>query len=139
MTLGQADYHITKPWLLEQDLYRLISEFLANWAKDHQAGFDLFQVVGIADRDTYELRELLTRFNVPFRFHAASSHAVAARSGAAPLGLHPDRALRGAGRASSVAVAARPRTAPARDLDAGRFRRGRRPPPLDQAGRFSGQ
>jgi thioredoxin reductase (NADPH) len=73
MTLGQADYHITKPWLLEQDLYRLISEFLANWAKDHQAGFDLFQVVGIADRDTYELRELLTRFNVPFRFHAASS------------------------------------------------------------------
>ena len=22
MTLGQADYHITKPWMLEQDLYR---------------------------------------------------------------------------------------------------------------------
>jgi CheY-like chemotaxis protein len=74
MTLGQADYHITKPWLLEQDLYRLASEFLANRAKDHQAGFDLFQVVGIADRDTHELRKLLTRFNLPFRFHAASSH-----------------------------------------------------------------
>ena len=39
MTLGQADYHITKPWLLEQDLYRMISEFLAEWSKDHQAGF----------------------------------------------------------------------------------------------------
>ena len=46
MMLGQADYHLTKPWLLEQDLYRLISEFLAEWAKDHQAGFELFHVVG---------------------------------------------------------------------------------------------
>jgi thioredoxin reductase (NADPH) len=73
MTLGQADYHLVKPWVLEHDLYRLISEFLAEWAKDHQAGFDLFQVVGLADRDTHELRELLTRFGVPFRFHSAGS------------------------------------------------------------------
>jgi thioredoxin reductase (NADPH) len=73
MTLGQADYHITKPWLLEQDLYRVISEFLAEWAKDHQAGFELFHVVGRTDRATHELRALLTRFNVPFRFHAATS------------------------------------------------------------------
>src|SRR5215469_15682451 len=73
MTLGQADYHLAKPWVLEQDLYRLISEFLAEWAKDHQAGFDLFQVVGLADRDTHELRELLTRFGVPFRFHSVGS------------------------------------------------------------------
>jgi thioredoxin reductase (NADPH) len=29
MTLGQADYHITKPWLLEPDLYLMVSEFLA--------------------------------------------------------------------------------------------------------------
>jgi thioredoxin reductase (NADPH) len=36
MTLGEADYHITKPWMLEQDLYREISEFLAEWAKDQQ-------------------------------------------------------------------------------------------------------
>jgi len=72
MTLGQADYHLTKPWLLEQDLYREISEFLAEWAKDQQAGFDLFQVVGRpGDPATHELRELVTRFNVPFRFHPA--------------------------------------------------------------------
>ena len=73
MTLGQADYHLTKPWLLEQGLYRMISEFLAEWAKDHQAGFDLFHVVGRVDSGTHELRGLLTRFNVPFRFHAATS------------------------------------------------------------------
>jgi thioredoxin reductase (NADPH) len=72
MTLGQADYHITKPWMLEQDLYRLISEFLADWAKDQEASFDLFRVIGQRhDRGTNELEELLTRFNVPFRFLTA--------------------------------------------------------------------
>ena len=33
MTLGQADYHMTKPWMLELDLYRAISEFLARIRK----------------------------------------------------------------------------------------------------------
>ena len=76
MTLGQADYHITKPWMLEQDLYRVVSEFLAGWAKDQQAGFDLFHVIGQpAGRGTFELRDLLTRFNVPFRFRDATSPA----------------------------------------------------------------
>jgi thioredoxin reductase (NADPH) len=74
MTLGQADYHISKPWMLEQDLYREISEFLADWAKDQEAGFDLFHIIGqLQDPSSHELRELLTRFNVPFHFHAANT------------------------------------------------------------------
>ena len=74
MTLGEADYHLTKPWMVEQDLYRAISEFLADWSKDQQAGFDLFRVVGGAnDRGTSELRELLTRFNVPFHIDTPDS------------------------------------------------------------------
>lgn len=74
MTLGQADYHITKPWMLEQDLYRVVAEFLAGWAKDQQVGFDLFHVIGDpAGPGTHELRDLLTRFSVPFRFHDAGS------------------------------------------------------------------
>jgi thioredoxin reductase (NADPH) len=74
MTLGEADYHLVKPWVLEQVLYREVSGFLADWAKDHQSGFDLFRVVGrLQDRRTHELRELLTRFNVPFHFEAADS------------------------------------------------------------------
>ena len=78
MTLGQADYHLTKPWMLEQDLYREISEFLAEWAKDQQAGFDLFHVIGrLQDRSSHELRELLTRFNVPFNFHPSPASRVA--------------------------------------------------------------
>ena len=74
MLLGQADYHLTKPWALEQDLYREISGFLAEWAADQRVGFDLFQVIGgLHDRDTHELQDLLTRFNEPFRFHDADS------------------------------------------------------------------
>ncbi len=72
LTLGQADYHISKPWMLEQDLYRGVSEFLADWAKDRSAAFELFHVIGrLDDRGTNELRELLVRFNVPFHFDSA--------------------------------------------------------------------
>jgi thioredoxin reductase (NADPH) len=74
MTLGQADYHLTKPWILEQDLYREVSGFLADWARDQQAGFELFHVIGQPnDRGTNELHELLTRFYVPFHFDASDS------------------------------------------------------------------
>ena len=40
------DYHLTKPWLLDQDLYRAVSEFLADWARDTEPGFQLFRVIG---------------------------------------------------------------------------------------------
>ena len=74
MMLGQADYHLTKPWAIEQDLYREISGFLAEWAKDQHVGFDLFQVIGgLHDRGAHELQELLTRFGEPFRFYDAGS------------------------------------------------------------------
>jgi thioredoxin reductase (NADPH) len=71
MTLGQADYHISKPWMAEQVLYREVSGFLAEWAKDQQAGFELFRVIGLEERGTHELRELFTKFGVPFRFYRA--------------------------------------------------------------------
>jgi thioredoxin reductase (NADPH) len=73
MTLGQADSHITKPWMLEQDFYSVVSECLADWAKNSEVAFELFSVIGLDDRAGHELRELLTRFNVPFRFVAADS------------------------------------------------------------------
>jgi len=90
MTLGQADYHLTKPWMLEQHLYRSVSEFLAEWAKDQEAGFDLFHVIGgRRDPDTHKLRELLTRFNVPFRFHTVDGEQ--GRGMLAGRGLDPSR------------------------------------------------
>ena len=67
--------------MLEQDLYRVLSEFLAEWAKDQEAGFELFHVIGqLQDRSTNELRELLTRFNVPFLFSPSTASRVATYS-----------------------------------------------------------
>src|SRR5262249_37716505 len=74
LTLGQGEYAIYMPWMLEQDLYRVVSEFLAEWANGQEAEFELFQVIGRRnDPGTHELRDLLTRFNVPFTFHEADS------------------------------------------------------------------
>jgi thioredoxin reductase (NADPH) len=74
MTLGQTDYHIAKPWMLEQDLYRAAAEFLADWATEQEASFELFRILGSRrHRGTYELTELLTRFDVPFGFQPAES------------------------------------------------------------------
>jgi thioredoxin reductase (NADPH) len=74
MTLGEADYHLSKPWTVEEDLYRVVNQFVADWAMDQEAGFDLFHVIGAsADPQTHELRELLDRFHVPFHFDAAST------------------------------------------------------------------
>ena len=73
MILGQADSHITKPWMVELDLYSVVSDCLADWARNAEAAFELFSIVGRNDRAGHELRELLTRFNVPFRFVAADS------------------------------------------------------------------
>lgn len=73
MILGQADSHITKPWMVELDLYSVVSDCLADWARNAEAAFDLFSIVGLDDRAGHELRELLIRFNVPFRFVAADS------------------------------------------------------------------
>jgi hypothetical protein len=62
--------------MLEQDLYRSVSEFLAQWATNRSAAFELFHVVGQLDgRSTNELRELLIRFNVPFHFDSAAAPA----------------------------------------------------------------
>ncbi|MGH3410707.1 MAG: hypothetical protein ACRDRJ_50665, partial [Streptosporangiaceae bacterium] len=53
---------------------RMLSEFLAEWARDQQAGFELFRVVGRPhDRGTHELRELLAGFDVPFGFYEADA------------------------------------------------------------------
>jgi thioredoxin reductase (NADPH) len=74
MTLGQIDYHLVKPWFPERGLYPAVSEFLASWADTGSDDFTLFRIVaGENSARAYELRDLLTRFNMPLTFHAADS------------------------------------------------------------------
>jgi thioredoxin reductase (NADPH) len=74
MTLGHIDYHLVKPWFPERGLYPAVSEFLASWAESESEDFTLFRIVAAENSArAYEIRDLLTRFNMPFTFFAADS------------------------------------------------------------------
>ena len=71
ITLGQADYHIVRPWTSDEQLYRSVGDFLATWAKEQDPSVELFRVVGApGDARLYELRELMIRFDMPFRVYS---------------------------------------------------------------------
>lgn len=74
MTLGQIDYHLTKPWHTELGLYPAVSEFLASWTASQDSGFKMFRLIGQRQSPrSFEIRDLLARFNVPFEFHEEES------------------------------------------------------------------
>lgn len=70
MSLGQIDYHLVKPWHPELGLYPAVSGFLAAWSASQEAGFHLFRIVAPRQHArASEIRDLLTRFNIPYAFH----------------------------------------------------------------------
>ena len=74
MTHGQIDYHLAKPWAPELGLYPAVTEFLASWASANGDGFSLFRVVAPENsRRAHEIRDLFTRFPMPYTFHTADS------------------------------------------------------------------
>jgi thioredoxin reductase (NADPH) len=79
MTLGQIDYHLVKPWFPDRGLYPAVSEFLASWADSGSEDFTLFRIAALENSiRAYEIRDLLTRFNMPFTFHPTDSQEGAA-------------------------------------------------------------
>jgi len=74
MMLGQIDYHLVKPWCPDHRLYLPVSEFLAGWARSQSKGTALFRLAAPEhDARGHEIRDLLTRFNVPFVCHASDA------------------------------------------------------------------
>jgi thioredoxin reductase (NADPH) len=74
MMLGQIDYHLVKPWSPESGLYPAVSEFLASWARSEHEGFTMFRIAAPENSArAYEIRDLLTRFDMPFAFHPTDS------------------------------------------------------------------
>jgi thioredoxin reductase (NADPH) len=74
MTLGRADYHIVRPWANEEMVYPAVSEFLSSWTREQAPRFEEFRIVA-ADGDVraLQLRDVMTRFSMPFGFYAAES------------------------------------------------------------------
>jgi thioredoxin reductase (NADPH) len=77
MTLGQIDYHLFTPWQpAERWLYPPVSDFLADWSKTQEPSFVALQIVGRQwDARSHQLRDMLTRVPLPYRFHPHDSQA----------------------------------------------------------------
>jgi thioredoxin reductase (NADPH) len=76
MTLGRADYHIVRPWADHETMYRAMSEYLSSWTREQEPKFEEFRIVA-AERDSraLQLRDVMTRFSLPFGFYAIESEA----------------------------------------------------------------
>jgi thioredoxin reductase (NADPH) len=73
MTLGQIDYHLVKPWLADHRLYLRVSEFLAAWARAASDETKMFRIAAPENSVRgYEIRDLLTRFSIPFECHVSA-------------------------------------------------------------------
>ena len=77
MTLGQIDYHLFTPWRpAERWLYPPVSEFLADWSKTQEPSFVAIRIVGRQwEPGSHQLRDILTRVAMPYRFYPHDSQA----------------------------------------------------------------
>jgi thioredoxin reductase (NADPH) len=76
ITLGHADYHIVRPWMDDEMMYRAMSEYLSAWTREQEPNFELFRIVAAqGDRRIPLLRDVMTRFSMPFGFYAADGEA----------------------------------------------------------------
>jgi thioredoxin reductase (NADPH) len=77
MTVGQIDYHLFTPWLpAERWLYPQLSDFLAAWSKTREPSFAAIRIVGRQwEPRSHELRDVLTRVAMPYRFYPHDSEA----------------------------------------------------------------
>jgi thioredoxin reductase (NADPH) len=76
MTLGRADYHLVRPWTDEEMMYTSMSEYLSSWRTEQQPNFELFRIVAAeGDPRVLQLRDVMTRFSMPFGFYAVETEA----------------------------------------------------------------
>ena len=45
VTLGDADYHIVRPWFDDEMMYRAMSQYLSAWTREQEPTFELFRIV----------------------------------------------------------------------------------------------
>jgi thioredoxin reductase (NADPH) len=76
MALGRADYHIVRPWADDEMMYRAMSEYLSSWTREQDPTFELFRIVAEeGDGRVVRLRDVMTRFSMPFGFYGVESEA----------------------------------------------------------------
>src|SRR5205085_10235961 len=87
-------YRIVRPWASNGTMYRAMREYLASWTRENDPTFEEFRIIASeGDGRAIQLRDVMTRFSLPFRFYTSESDAgqrlleAAAVVGAGPAGL----------------------------------------------------
>jgi thioredoxin reductase (NADPH) len=76
MALGHADFHIVRPWSDDEMMYGPMSEYLFSWIREQEPNFELFRIVAAeGDSRVLQLRDVMTRFGMPFGFYPVASDA----------------------------------------------------------------
>ena len=91
VVLGYVDYYLAKPvHSPDERFHRVVTEFLDEWWRLRGGGFEMVRVIG-ADRAarSHEVRDLLTRNDIPYGFYASDSEE--GRAALAEVGAAGDR------------------------------------------------
>jgi thioredoxin reductase (NADPH) len=76
IALGRADYHIVRPWSDAEMLYGPMSEYLSAWTREREPPFELFRIIAAeGDGKVLQLRDVMTRFGMPFGSYTVESDA----------------------------------------------------------------
>jgi thioredoxin reductase (NADPH) len=74
MTLGHVDFHIVRPWADDEMMYGAMSVYLSSWTREQEPRFELFRIVAEeGDGRVPQLRDVMTRFSMPFGFYTIES------------------------------------------------------------------
>jgi thioredoxin reductase (NADPH) len=75
LSLGRIDSWLLRPaGSRDEEFHRLVTELLEDWSADRRLGHEVVSIVGdVAAPRSAELRSLMARNHVPFRFHDAAS------------------------------------------------------------------
>ena len=73
--LGHADYYLAKPvHSPDERFHRSVTEFLDEWWRRRGGGFEMVRVVGDErSARSHEIRDLLSRNDIPYGFYASES------------------------------------------------------------------
>jgi thioredoxin reductase (NADPH) len=86
----RLDYYLLKPWdPPEERLYPILDDLLDDWLAGHQSPFQGLRVFGYRwSSSTYQLKDFLTRSQVPFQWHDTDRDET--REEMIKLGMNPD-------------------------------------------------
>ena len=74
MALGRVDYHVVRPWADDESLFRAMTDYLAAWTREQEPKFEEFRIVATeGDTRALQLRDVMTRFSMPFGLYPSNS------------------------------------------------------------------